>query len=577
VRIDQGPSGVQTNLASWSPRINGDGRYIVYMSWATNLVASDTNFASDIFFYDVRAASTVRVSVDSVGAQANGDSDFPDVSSDGNLVVFQSAASNLVAGDTNGQTDIFLRNMSAGTTTRISVDSTGAEANNFSFQPRISADGRFVVFESAASNLVPGDTNGAWDVFVRDLTANVTTRVSVDSFGVEGNGTSGAPSISADGRYVLFESTASNLVPGDTNGASDVFLHDNFTGVTSRVSVGDVGQQGNGDSLISTISPSGRLVAFSSAANNLVAGDTNGDYDVFVRDLVAGTTTRVSTNSSGGQAIYGNIDPGSFYPAISGNDRYVAFDSGASNLVAVDVNPWPDVFVKDLQTGVTNMVSISTSGGQGSFPSQSGTSSITDDGRFVVFYSYLDLVPNDTNNMTDIYVRDRNATGFTSLCDPGVAGVNGCPCANAPSGSGRGCDNSAGTGGASLAASGLAYLSTDTVVFTTSGEKPTATSVLLQGTTIVSSGATYGQGVRCVGGTLKRLFTKSASGGSITAPNFGGGDPTISARSAAKGNVISAGSSRWYLVFYRDPTVLGGCPAASTFNATQTGRIDWSF
>jgi hypothetical protein len=546
------------------------------MSWATNLVASDTNFASDIFFYDVHAASTVRVSVDSVGAQANGDSDFPDVSGDGNLVVFQSAASNLVAGDTNGQTDIFLRNMAAGTTTRVSVDSSGAEANNFSFQPRISADGRFVVFESAASNLVAGDTNGAWDVFVRDLTANVTTRVSVDSSGVQGNGMSGAPSISADGRFVLFESTASNLVPGDTNGASDVFLHDTLTGVTSRVSVGDVGQQGNGDSRIATISPSGRLVAFSSAANNLVAGDTNGDYDIFVRDLVAGTTTRVNTSSSGGQAIYGNVDPGSFYPAISGNDRYVAFDSGASNLVAVDVNPWPDVFVKDLQTGVTTMVSVNTSGGQGSIPSQSGTSSISDDGRLVVFYSYVNLVPNDTNNMTDIYVRDRNATAFTSLCDAGVDGVTVCPCSNAPSGSDRGCNNSAATGGASLSASGISYLSADSLVFTTSGEKPTATSVLLQGTTLVGSGAVYGQGIRCVGGTLKRLFTKTAAGGSITAPNYGAGDPTVSARSAAKGNPISAGQSRWYLVFYRDPVVLGGCPAGSTFNATQTGRVDWS-
>ena len=120
------------------------------------------------------------------------------------------------------------------------------------------------------------------------------------------------------------------------------------------------------------------------------------------------------------------------------------------------------------------------------------------------------------------------------------------------------------------------YLSSDRLVFTTSGEKPTATSVLMQGTTLVSNGAVYGQGVRCLGGTLKRLFTKAASGGSVTAPNFGAGDPTISARSAAKGNPISAGQSRWYLVFYRDPVVLGGCPASSTFNATQTGAVTWS-
>src|SRR5262249_34993138 len=130
-------------------------------------------------------------------------------------------------------------------------------------------------------------------------------------------------------------------------------------------------------------------------------------------------------------------------------------------------------------------------------------------------------------------------------------------------------------GGAVLSASGIAYLSQDTLVFTTSGEKPTATSVVQQGTAAISSGVTYGQGVRCVGGTLKRLFTKTASGGSITAPDFGAGDPSVSVRSAARGDVIGAGQSRFYLVYYRDPTVLGGCPASSTFNATQTGRVDW--
>ncbi len=151
-----------------------------------------------------------------------------------------------------------------------------------------------------------------------------------------------------------------------------------------------------------------------------------------------------------------------------------------------------------------------------------------------------------------------------------------CPCGNPPAGPDQGCENSAATGGAILLASGATYLSSDSLVFTTSGEKPTATSVLMQGTSLVAAGATYGQGVRCVGGTLKRLFTKTAVLGSITAPDFAAGDPTVSARSAAKGDPISAGTSRWYLVFYRDPTVLGGCPSGSTFNATQTGQVVWS-
>ena len=162
------------------------------------------------------------------------------------------------------------------------------------------------------------------------------------------------------------------------------------------------------------------------------------------------------------------------------------------------------------------------------------------------------------------------------LCDPGVAGVLGCPCGNPQDGLNRGCDNSAGTNGAALTAVGTASLSADTLVFTTGGERPTALSILLQGPALIAAGTTYGQGVRCVGGTLRRLFNKAAVGGSIVVPNFGGGDPTVSARSAAKGDPISAGQNRWYMVYYRDPNVLGGCPASSTINATQAGVVTWA-
>lgn len=168
-------------------------------------------------------------------------------------------------------------------------------------------------------------------------------------------------------------------------------------------------------------------------------------------------------------------------------------------------------------------------------------------------------------------------TGFTSLCDPGVNSVIACPCSNPPSGPGRGCDNSAATGGALLSASGVASLSTDTLLFTTSGETPIATSLVLQGDAFMASGIVFGQGVRCVDGTLKRMYVKAASGGSITAPNFGAGDPTVSARSAAVGDAIPPGQSRWYAVYYRAAHVLGGCPALSTFNVTQTVQVPWGF
>jgi hypothetical protein len=185
------------------------------------------------------------------------------------------------------------------------------------------------------------------------------------------------------------------------------------------------------------------------------------------------------------------------------------------------------------------------------------------------------LVPGDTNARTDVFVHDRYSTGFTSLCDPGVDGVSACPCSNPPSSAGHGCDNSSATGGAALSASGIAYLSRDSLEFTTNGEIPTSFSILLQGKAFLPGGVVYGQGIRCLGAPLKRLFAKTAVAGSITAPNFGAGDPTVSARSAALGDVIQPGQSRWYLVYYRDPVVLGGCPVSSVFNATQTGQVTW--
>jgi hypothetical protein len=200
------------------------------------------------------------------------------------------------------------------------------------------------------------------------------------------------------------------------------------------------------------------------------------------------------------------------------------------------------------------------------------------DGRFVSIASIAsNLVVGDTNGTFDVFVHDRDGAGFTSLCDPSSGGVIDCPSSNPPSGSGHGCDNSAMTGGAVLSASGIAYLSMDSLVFTTSRENPSAFSIVMQGNAGIPGGVILGQGIRCLGRTIiGRLFIKLASGGSIVAPDFGAGDPTVSARSAVRGDVIKPGQSSWYLVYYRDPTVLGGCPASSTFNATQTGRVDCS-
>jgi hypothetical protein len=247
-----------------------------------------------------------------------------------------------VPGDTNDSADLFIRDRKLGTTRRASVSGTGAQGNSSSGRPAISSRGRYVSFSSTATNLVPGDTNAAQDVFVRDRKLGTTRRVSVSGTGAQGNSVSVDPAISSAGRYVSFSSFASNLVPRDTNAAQDVFVRDRKLGTTRRVSVSSTGGQGNSRSFgPPVISSAGRYVAFSSGASNLVAGDTNDSIDVFVRDRELGSTRRVSVSSTEAQ---GNRS--SFSPAISSAGRYVAFSSAASNLVPGDTNGSFDVFVR---------------------------------------------------------------------------------------------------------------------------------------------------------------------------------------------------------------------------------------
>ena len=334
--------GVIGNSSSSNPTISGDGRFVAFVSLARNLVPGDTNGSGDIFVHDRQTGETTRVSVDSNGVEGNDYSHYPAISANGRFVAFESGASNLVAGDSNGYRDIFVHDRQTGETSRVSVNSSGEEGNSWSEYPAISANGRFVAFESLASNLVAGDSNIGSDVFVHDRQTGETTRVSVDSNGVQGNSYSWYPAISADGRFVAFESLASNLVAWDSNGYRDIFVHDRQTGQTTRASVDSSGVEGNSCSYAPAISADGRFVAFESFASNLVAGDSNITDDIFVHDRQTGETSRVSVDSSG---VEGNSH--SYAPAISANGRFVAFESFASNLVAGDSNIMDDIFVHE--------------------------------------------------------------------------------------------------------------------------------------------------------------------------------------------------------------------------------------
>src|SRR6266516_597675 len=361
-------------------------------------------------------ALTELVSVRSNGTQGDGISgrvSAPAVSTDGVVVAFDSEATNLVGGDTNGALDVFVRDRASGRTERVSVSSKGKQGDSGSAGPMLSGDGRFVTFSSGAANLVSGDTNGRSDIFVHDRMTGETTRVSVAADGAQGyNNSIGTAAISADGRFVAFTSDASNLVPQTAPGRH-IYVKDRSTGAIERVSVDSHGDPAQGFVAASpAISGDGRFVAFASSASNLVNGDTNGMTDVFVHDLLTGATERVSVDSAGGEANGQSVGPGirggsAFGARISGDCRLVAFDSIATNLVAGDTNtcgPFfndiagecPDVFVHDRMTGETTRVSVDSGGAQAN--DASTDPDISADGSTIGFFSAAsNLVVGDTN------------------------------------------------------------------------------------------------------------------------------------------------------------------------------------
>jgi len=401
-RVSVAGGGVQSDGRSSVPAISADDRYSAFHSDASNLVSGDTNFAKDVFVHDRSTSQTERVSVAGSGAEGNADSFSPAISANGRFVAFYSAASNLVDGDANGVNDVFVRDRQERTTVRVSLAPGGASSNGGSSSPSISADGRFVAFLSDASNLVADDLNRLRDVFVVDRQTGTTTRASVDSAGAEANLESFSPVLSADGRFVVFTTFAFNLVADDINEGSDVFVRDLQAHTTTRVSVYEGGYEAEGDSLRPAISADGRIVAFDSDAWNLAWGDTNDVFDVFVHDRETGVTTRVSVDDSGGQA-----DGASLRPALSADGRYVAFYTEAANLVAGDTNAASDVLIYDRQSGAEKRVSVAGGGVEANGDSLRPALS-ADGRVVVFESNASNLVDGDSNGFTDVFLHDRN-------------------------------------------------------------------------------------------------------------------------------------------------------------------------
>lgn len=402
VRVSVSTAGAEGDGRSFVPAISADGRFTAFYSDASNLVAGDTNGARDVFVHARQTGETTRVSVGSAGAEANGDSFAPAISSDGRFVIFSSSASNLVAGDANGVNDVFVRDRQASTTTRVSV-ALGGEPNDGSYTPSISADGRYSAFVSDASNLVAGDTNTNRDVFVFDRQTATTTRASVDSAGMQTNLDSFTPVLSADGRFVAFASFAANLVAVDTNEGSDVFVRDLQTNTTTRASEYTGGFEAEGESVRPAISADGRFVAFDSDAWNLAWGDTNDASDVFVKDRQTGVLSRVSVDDAGAQA-----DGSSVRAGLSADGRFVAFYSEAANLIPGDTNGSADVMLHDRQSGATKRVSVVSGGGEANGDSLRPALS-ADGHLIVFESDASNLVGGDSNRLTDIFVHDPGA------------------------------------------------------------------------------------------------------------------------------------------------------------------------
>jgi Tol biopolymer transport system component len=419
-RISMGYDGSQADGGVYIiSTISNNGRFVVFYSDATNLVPNDTNDKTDVFVFDLDTEIMERVSVASNGVEgdeASGYDDLASISNDGRYVVFSSEATNLVADDTNTDCqrsykdnngervtvnfncpDIFVKDRLTNEIRLISGSSTGVHGNDSSAIPSISADGRYVAFASSADNLVENDTNGVSDIFVHDLQTGETKRVSIASDGAQANGSSFINRISANGQYVAFETFADNLSPEDIDDQLDVYVHNLQTGETSHISVGLPKDGSNRYALMPDISADGRYVSFLSGVN------PNPILQIYRRDRQTETTDIVSVSASGDEG-----NKFSIWSSISDDGRWVAFTSWADNLVDIDgsvCDSCNNVYLKDMDTGEVKLLTKNIAGDYSSSISSSGVVSISGDGSRVVFDSLSDeLVLGDTNKYSDIFV-----------------------------------------------------------------------------------------------------------------------------------------------------------------------------
>ncbi len=555
--------GTEGDQGSSAPALTPDGRFLAFLSSATNLVPGDGNGVVDVFLRDLVLGTIERVSLGDAGGECDAACSYPAISDNGRYVVFGTSAATLVAGDTNAQLDVFLRDRWNGTTVRLSLGAGGVEGDGPSFGPTISPDARFVTFASWASNLVPGDTNATRDVFLLDRATGQLERVSVSTAGAEGDGMSGGGQllsyVTADGRFVVFGSDATTLVPGDVNNAMDVFLRDRTAGTTVRLVLGQGGQPTNDATDVTSMTPDGRWIGLVSSATNLVAGDTNAVADAFVLDRTLGFVERVSVTTGGAEST-----GGAWGSVLSHAGRFAVFSSSASDLVPNDTNDKRDAFRRDRWAGTTERCVLSYQGVEPGNDIYALALSAAGD-KLAFASNASGLVPSDLNDLPDVFVR--TCTSATVFC-AGDGSAAACPCGNAGAWNG-GCANSTGAG-ASLFVEGVASVANDTLTLVVRGV-PAGTSVLFfegSGPLGGGQGTVFGDGLRCLGGTISRLGPRTAFGGTGA---WGFGIPGCLPISIVS-NVPGGGDFRWYQAWYRNAVAF--CTAAP-FNLSNGLEVLW--
>jgi Tol biopolymer transport system component len=423
-------TGVPGNSACFCNAISADGRYVAFYSDALNLVPGGTS-AAQVLRKDMQTGEVLLCNADASGVEGNNGSNLGDINLDGRYVAFQTTSSNLIgAADANGSTDVYRKDLATGAVARCSTSTSGAEipGSAYAREAAISGNARYVAFQSNATNLHPGDSDTNADIYRKDMVTGQLDLCDTSALGTKGNDSAGRPDVSEDGRYVVFESGATNLMAASGASSTEkaavsgtaipyqVFRKDMQSGESVCVSITPAGQQGNATSESASISTDGRYVVFQSLADNLVPGDTNGALDIFRKDLVTGELIRCSTSSSGAQG-----ESISTEPSISPDGRFAAFASTFKNMVPGDTNNFTDIFRKDCLSGETVRVSTSASGEQSN--NTSNGTAISSGGKYVAFDSYADnLVPGDGNSQWDVF-RKELGTSYTWYFAEGYTGA----------------------------------------------------------------------------------------------------------------------------------------------------------